>query len=228
MKTRTRPDKGIFICFTGMDGSGKTTQCQKIINYLSEKNYKCRYTRCRWDPILFGLTRRITKVIIGLRAGKIQDGGSLQYKHLKKTKKHIFRHTFVRLIYLYVGMIELLFESFFKVNRPLKSNKYVVCDRHMFDFMIDMSVSFNYSKQQVIKLSQHFIFSLFVKPDHQFLIDIPGEVGYTRKQDGTSLEYLEERRNIYLTLAQHRKMHIIDGTRPIEEIAHQVRQIVGI
>lgn len=37
--------KGRYICFEGIDGTGKTTQCKKLYDYLIEKGYKVLLTK---------------------------------------------------------------------------------------------------------------------------------------------------------------------------------------
>ena len=42
----------MFICFTGIDGSGKTTLSRGLVNALNERGIKYQYVYARWTPFI--------------------------------------------------------------------------------------------------------------------------------------------------------------------------------
>jgi len=67
---------------------------------------------------------------------------------------------------------------------------------------------------------------LYPKPDLIICLDAPAEVLYSRKREGT-LETLERRRQDYFAL-QHRVRHfaVVDATRPLDDVAHDVATLI--
>ena len=53
--------RGKFITFEGADGSGKTTQIEKIKTYLEDKGYKCLLTR---EPGGSDLGNKIREILL--------------------------------------------------------------------------------------------------------------------------------------------------------------------
>jgi dTMP kinase len=78
----------------------------------------------------------------------------------------------------------------------------------------------------------------FRVPDLTFVIDVPAEVSMERmkgrlRENGTKLELFEETEKLrrvrenYLKIAKlYPNVHVIDGNRPIEAVAADVREIV--
>ncbi|HUU41342.1 MAG TPA: hypothetical protein VMW42_10390, partial [Desulfatiglandales bacterium] len=62
--------------------------------------------------------------------------------------------------------------------------------------------------------------------DLVFLIDLPEEIAFTRKNDIQSVEYLRERRHIYIEMADRYGFIKLDGQAKPETILTQARQAV--
>ena len=60
-------------------------------------------------------------------------------------------------------------------------------------------------------------------PDYSIFINIPAEVGYKRKMDGTSLEYLKQREALYNDFEGDTVFHV-DGQQNVEKIHMDIRQ----
>ena len=88
----------------------------------------------------------------------------------------------------------------------------VVCDRYIYDTVTDMAVDLNHSKERIRAALECFL-HFFLKPCLVFLIDVPEETAYKRKVDIPSMDFLKERRTIYLDIAREYEMTILDGSQ---------------
>ena len=139
-----------------------------------------------------------------------------QYSNVKNRaiKEHSFLFTFYRRILLFDYLLQILF----RVRIPFMLGKTIVCDRYVYDTIItDLSVDMNYSKSEITDLIKRF-FYIAPRPDLAFLIDLPEEIAFQRKDDTPSIEYLKERRHIYLDVGKEEGMLVLDGSIDLTEI----------
>ena len=119
----------------------------------------------------------------------------------------------------------LLFDYFIKIFKdikiPLLKKKMIICDRYIYDSVIDLAVDLDYSDKKIKKIIE-FCLLFIPTPDIIILIDLPEEVAFERKDDVPSLKYLQDRRNIYLDLGKRFNMKIIDGNRNFGQIQHEI------
>ena len=84
----------------------------------------------------------------------------------------------------------------------------------------------NYDVLQIERLINNFD-SFFPRPDITFLIDLPEEIAFSRKDDILTIEHLKERRSLYKGLAKLMNMRVLDGTKPIERLTVEVMENIG-
>lgn len=214
--------RGRLICFTGMDGAGKTTLAKFLTDDLHEKGIKSRYVYNRYTPILLKPVLLLGKLLFLRDKDVFRD-----YTEYSKTKKTASkRHPILAGIYQHLLLFEYFFQTLFKIKLPLLFGKKIVCDRHIYDTIItDLSVDFNYSEEDVKKILSK-ILSLFPTPDITFLVDLPEEIAYQRKDDVPSVDYLRDRRKRYLYIGKECKMIILDGAMPLNELRYVVKEKV--
>ena len=70
-------------------------------------------------------------------------------------------------------------------------------------------------------LNHNFFLKKFHDPDFNIIIDLPAQEGYTRKNDGTSLAYLQTREKYYQAITGTNTIHL-DGHKSIEELAGKI------
>lgn len=214
--------KGFFICFTGIDGTGKTTLSKELVELLNKKGIKCKYAYARLNP-------RILKpfILVGewiFLHGRDASENYLEYSNTKR--EAIEKHPFLSKVYQQILLFDYILQFFFKVELPLMFGKNIVCDRYVYDTVItDLSADMNYSKEKVMKLLNN-LHRFFPEPDITFLIDLPEEIAYQRKNDTPSIEYLRERRNIYLKIGKEYDMIILDGNKDLAELKELIQNEV--
>ena len=205
-----------------MDGSGKTTLSKELVELLNKKGIKCRYVYGRLNPFILK-----PFILIGdwlfLRGKDISKNYS-EYSNTKR--KAIEKHSFLSKVYQQILMFDYSLQIIFKVKLPLIFGKNIVCDRYIYDTMItDLSVDMNYSRDKVTNVLKNLL-RFFPEPNITFLIDVPEEIAYKRKDDTPSIEYLRERREIYLDVGRKYGMIILDGSKRLEELQLELQSVI--
>ena len=215
--------KGFLICFTGMDGTGKTTFSKQLVEILNEKGVKCKYVYGKLKPFIL-----IPFIALGdwiFLHGRAASENYLEYSNTKRTA--IKKHSVLSRIYQRILLLDYVIQIFFKVKCPLVFRKNIICDRYIYDTVItDLSVDMNYSKDRILSVLSKLL-RLFPEPDMTFLIDVSEEIAYDRKNDTPSIKYLRERRDTYLNIGKEYGMVILDGTKKLEDLQCEIEKAVG-
>lgn len=133
-------------------------------------------------------------------------------------KKKINKHPLLFKVYYYIMLLDYLIQLLFRVKIPFMMGRSIICDRYIFDTVVtDLASDLNYSNQRIKKEIDRF-FRFFPEPTLSFLIDVPVDVAFARKDDTPSIKYLEERVLNYRKMASSYNMIVIDGTRNMNEI----------
>jgi len=212
--------KGFLVCFTGIDGAGKTTLSKELVELLNKKGIECKYVYGRLNPFFLK-----PFIVLGgwifLRKRDITKNYS-EYANTKR--KAIKKYSFFSRIYQKIFLFDYLLQILFKVKLPLIFGKNIVCDRYVYDTAItDLSVDMGYSHSEIRTLIKKF-FYIAPKPNLVFLMDLPEEIAFQRKDDTPSIEYLKERRRFYLDVGKEEEMIILNGSKNLDELKRYIQK----
>ncbi len=208
--------RAIFICFTGIDGSGKTTQAKLLVDWMKGHEIACKYVWNRYEPQMLKPFLLIVKKIF-------MHERSEPSRHTKKNM--LVKHSLFAIIYLYFLLIDYFLQIYKRVTLPLLLGTSVICDRYIYDTIVDIALIFNYPSEQMNKLLAKS-FKFVSHPDLVFLVDTPENIAYQRKDDIPSLDYLIQRREIYQKIAKENKMIILDGSKSIASLEEIIQKEV--
>ena len=220
--------KAKFICFIGMDGSGKTTISKRVVEELNKKNEKSGnfiYVHSLIEPKLLKPFMALGRPL--LTKGKSREIDYVEFYRTKRDRlsKYPFFFTFYKIILFFDYWPQIAH----KIVIPLFRGKNIVSDRYIYDTLINLSLNMNYDVLQIERLINNFA-SFFPMPDITFLIDLPEEVAFSRKDDILTIEHLKERRSLYKGLARSLAIPVLDGTRDVntlvDEVMENLRRIV--
>ena len=208
-----------LICFVGIDGSGKTTLAKDLVETMGQNGIRYKYVYGRLEPFILKPFIMVGRKIF-LRGNDMFE----DYTQYSNTKRDAMkRNSFLLWIYKNILLFDYSLQLIFKVRLPMMLGKNIVCDRYVHDTVItDLSVDMNLSSSEIQDLIERF-FYIAPKPDFAFLIDLPEEIAFQRKDDTPSVEYLKERRQIYLDVGkEEERMMVLDGSKSLDEIQNNL------
>lgn len=211
-----------LICFIGIDGSGKTTLAKRLVELMKRKGMNCKYIHGGYKPLILKPI-----MIVGRLFFLRQKNGAKNYVEARNRKRKIFNNYFLSKTYKLILLLDYLVQIFLKLNLSLIFGKKVICDRYVYDVIInDLSVDLHLSKRDIKNLLR-ICFYILPKPEIVFVLDVPEDIAIKRKNDISSTEFLRDRRSTYLWLGKEYRMVILDGTKSIKELKNLVLKVVS-
>lgn len=206
-----------FICFIGMDGSGKTTLAQKTTERLCQQGMDFHYKYGQMKPFL---TRPLLN--LGrwwLSRKKIWDKNYSDFTNAKQSgfQKLPIAYT----LYTVLIFLDVFPQLFFRISIPRLLGQGIISDRYIYDTLINLSLNKRGSIDEICdQLSRYFHFLPI--PDRLFIVDVPEKVAFTRKKDIPDIAYLSFRRKMFIELGQKQGGIVINGTHPIDQLIKEV------
>ncbi len=219
-RSKTTGGKPLLICFAGIDGSGKTTHAKKLVRWMQGRGIRSKYVWSIFEPWLLGPLMKLGRRLFLREEEMFGD-----YDRYYQTRKEIFRYPGIFAFFHYCFFGEYLLRFLFKVRLPLMWGRSVVCDRYIYDVVIGHAANLDYPKEKITATINQLLY-LMPKPDLVFLIDLPEELAWARKDDIPSISYLRKRRQIYLDIAGEYGTFMLDGSRSLAELEEVIRNRV--
>ncbi len=193
-------EKGFFIVFEGIEGSGKTTQSLLLYESLDKNDYDVIHTR---EPGGTDFGEKIRNLL--LHEDKLHNITEL-FLFLADRKEHI--------------------ERLIKPN--LEKNKIVISDRYFYSTLSYQIGGRKLDEKLVTELNQLVVGNII--PDIVFYVDIDVEESLRRKKhtkadriEKEDFEFHQNIRNEYLKLAEkNENFIIIDGKKEISEVHQEI------
>jgi len=220
--------QSVLICFIGIDGSGKTTLAKGLIADLKKNEIGVEY---KWGKFKSSLLEFVIFIKNSLLVR--EKNWKKNYEKSLKVKKNIFGNVLISKLYEYFVLIDYTFQIIFKITIPLKLRKNIVCDRYVYDTIVDLALDLEYSDEKMeCRLNQ--LFKLLPAPNIVFFMDVPEDIAFKRKEDVPSLEFLTIKKEMYLKILRLLKdmdddktiVYETNGTEPIANLKKEVLKVV--
>jgi len=204
----------LFITFEGVEGSGKTTQIQRLKRYLTRKGFSCKVTREPGGP---PISEKIRKILLDPNHRKLTPFSELLLYEAARAQ-HIN-----------------------EVIKPLlKKGIIVLCDRFNDATLAYQGYGRKIDLTLIEKLNH--LASQGVKPNLTFLLDCPSDLGLKRalqrnrisrnEKEGRfekeKIQFHHQVRKGYLAIARKepQRVRVIDTRAGEDKVFEKIREIV--
>jgi len=199
------------VCFTGVDGSGKTTHARLAKKHLEENGFSVKYTWGAFRPFLscyfFGLTR-----LLGYWERTKKDAYT---DPLESAPGPLIRK--LGKIWRLSVFVDYQLKVLVQIRLPLLLGKDVVCDRYFYDILMELKLSNVLSERFALWLPKSL-----PQPMVTFLLDVP-EVSASIRRNFPK-EFFSGRRKAFQELADSFKFVVIDSSMDLSENQQVIRQ----
>ncbi len=199
--------EGILIAIDGIDGAGKTTQCNLLKEWLNSQGF-CAFVIK--EPSKNSKYSKQIKI-------RSQHHRIFDFSNSPEAELNLF--------------IEDRRENVKKNIKPkLEKNKIIIMDRYYFSTIAYQSV-LGIDPEKIRKINEEFA----PIPDLTIIIDVPPKVGIQRingRGDTCNSfekkEYLEKVREVFLQMKEYQNIHFIEGNthRPIQQVFNDITELV--
>lgn len=217
------PRRGKLVALSGLDGSGKSGQAAALADRLEVLGYD---TVVVWTRLgsghrlrsLGGSAKRLLAPLLGSsQAAPMPSRYAEHAAPADPVRSSRERSRVLSFGWALVVVLDHLAEQRRNVREHLRAGRVVVCDRWTLDSLVHLR--YRYAASTPLFLHELLLRTFAPRARVAFLLQVPGSVAYDRKPDQYTREQLEHQERHYAEAARELGIDVLDGTRPVAEIA---------
>jgi dTMP kinase len=209
--------RGRLISFSGIDGSGKTTQVKLLEDGLKQNGVETLKMWSRWRPLLSLPLLQFLRRTGQVRVHKADFLSIVEFQDPKNEG--------IASLWCFATQLENFLKTSLKIFLPLTLGRTVICDRYALDLLVD---GMSDLRDPPTRMRLGFkLLKLLPRPDQAFLIDMDAEAAYGRKPDLPSVSHNVKRIRLYLSLYKQAGVKLVDGRRSPQTIQQDVWRLVS-
>lgn len=192
--------KPMFICITGIDGVGKTTHVNLILEHLRKKGIKCQYKWLRFHHLFSLPLLAFCRVAGYTRVSTLGGSQKCSYHEFYKSR-------LISTIYPWILFLDTLLFTIIKVYIPMFFGTSIVCDRFVYDTLIDVAVATKVHEIYRKPVGKLFL-KLIPKNAHFVMLDLDKSTIFLRRPELKDDLTFDERYALYESLSSQLNIHV--------------------
>jgi thymidylate kinase len=223
-----RPVRPRVVGFSGLDGSGKSSQVRALLTTLEQLGVA---VVAEWKPLGHNPSIRNVRRVIKRAYAALRGWDAEQLDRSKQPGRSLIAGTNPSLLggrqnrlvtNLWSTYVVLASAGHYRmvVLRNAGSGRLIVFDRYALDTTAQLR--FFYGASNRFRLQRLVIRLLCPRPICAWLLEVPGEVAFARKQEQYNVAQLKEQEMLLREEADRLGVTRLDGTRPMDELSEHI------
>jgi len=213
-----------LVAFSGLDGSGKSTQAEALKETLERVrgDTVIVWTRLSYNPSLKMLAKPAKVLLNRRRTSSNGETGVVDAIDLGtelRRKNPAVTQGWATMVAVANAVSQARLARY-----HLRRGRFVVCDRYTLDSRVHLR--YRYGTQQRFGLQARIINTLSPRPIRAYLVEVPPPVANQRKAEQYDLDQLGVQARLYAEEGDGLDTKRIDGTRPKDELCEEVAEDV--
>jgi thymidylate kinase len=217
MSARRRSHRRVVIAFSGLDGSGKSSQAQALRSTLERLGYDAVvvWSRLSYNPSLNWIARPIKSLFSGRRGKTVtRDGVALSGRELRQSSR-LMTTVWAGVVALANGLTHRRI-----VRYHQRRGVIVICDRYLLDSAVHLR--FRYGPEDALSWQKRIARLLSPPATRAYYIDVPPEVALSRKAEQYELPQLTLQAGLYRQEHASLGVRKLDGLLAPEKLCEEI------
>ncbi len=218
LKSRVRPQAGMVISLSGMDGAGKTVHAKALTEAFSLCELKAKYFWARGGSTgLLSLASRLKRRLGGSRTSQEADA--------TRRRRRSLSSRWLRWGWSWAVALDQVLTYLCCAHLRARTGKIVVCDRYIYDSVVELRASLP-SEDVVTRAAVAFMLHAVPRPGLGYLLDVSPQQARSRKPEEPWHSDLEVEREMYLQIARRYGLRVVASDRDFAEVNDSILQEV--
>jgi dTMP kinase len=209
------------VIISGIDGSGKTTQIKLLERYLNHRGFKVKRIWFRWVAFISYPILALCR-ILGYTKWRVIERSGVRY-----AERRFYLNKALAKLWPWFFTVDVLIHTIFKIFIWISLGYTILIDRYIPDILVDLMYETR-DYQIPRRLAGRLLISLIPKGSKLIIIDVNENTAYNRKHDIPNINYLKERRRLYLYIAKILNIPVINGEKNVLEVYKNVSEYLKI
>lgn len=208
-----------FVCFIGLDGSGKSTGIEYARKTLAERGVSVRVVRAAYVVKVMSFITKFGKRI--LMKGNSDPFSGDYREYLEKMRKHANSGGVYYKIFSALTTLEFKTQIFFNITLNRLFGRTLLVDRYIYDNAVTYAANMGLGEEYMRKTIEGK-WHRAPKPALIIYVKTPIEVCFSRKDDIPDPLYLEIRQPLYDKIAEMYGAVVISGDDGLERMQNEI------
>jgi len=202
--------KPMLICITGIDGVGKTTHVNLILEHLRNKGTKCEYKWLRFHHLISLPLLAFCRLAGYTRVSTLGGTQKCSYHEFHRSK-------LISVVYPWILLMDTLLFTTVKVYIPMFFGTTIVCDRFVYDTLIDLAVATR--DHEVYNKSVGKLFLKLIPANARFImLNLDKATVLSRREELMDDVTFDDRYELYRSFSDEFDMRVVDNGGAVEDV----------